>query len=84
MRPFPRYPTVGNGDIDIVEGTDGRTWLAIAAQGRVDDPVRDFKRIYVMALPPKKTLSEVTERFKWWTTGIEPATPCVQSRCSPN
>ena len=43
--------TVGNGDLDVTLGTDGRTWLAIAAQGLVHDEVRDFKRIYVMELP---------------------------------
>lgn len=42
--------TVGNGDHDIVVGTDGKTYLAVAAQGRVDDEVRDFKRIYVLPL----------------------------------
>jgi len=43
--------TVGNGDVDVVRGTDGRTWLAIAAQGRDNDKVKDFKRVYVMELP---------------------------------
>jgi Tol biopolymer transport system component len=42
--------TVGNGDHDLVRGTDGKLYLAIAAQGKVDDPVRDFKRIYVVEL----------------------------------
>ena len=43
--------TVGNGDLDVVRGTDGATWLAVAAQGRVEDTVRDYKRIYVMQIP---------------------------------
>lgn len=43
--------TVGNGDLDVVRGTDGATWLAVAAQGRIEDQTRDFKRIYVMQLP---------------------------------
>ena len=42
--------TVGNGDLDVVQGTDGNTWLAVAAQGRVEDEVRDYKRVYVMQL----------------------------------
>lgn len=42
--------TVGNADLDVVKGTDGRTWLAVAAQGRVNDKTRDFKRVYVMEL----------------------------------
>ncbi|RME24191.1 MAG: hypothetical protein D6798_11775, partial [Deltaproteobacteria bacterium] len=42
--------TVGNGDLDLTVGTDGATWLAVAAQGRQTDAVRDFKRIYVMQL----------------------------------
>ncbi len=43
--------TVGNGDLDIALGTDGKAWLAVSAQGKVDDAVREFKRIYVMPLP---------------------------------
>lgn len=42
--------TVGNGDLDVTKGTDGRTYLAVAAQGRRDDDDRDFKRIYVLEL----------------------------------
>lgn len=42
--------TVGNGDLDLTRGTDGRTWLAVAAQGRTGDATRDYKRIYVMTL----------------------------------
>jgi Tol biopolymer transport system component len=42
--------TVGNTDTDIVKGTDGKIWLALAAQGRDQDPTRDFRRIYVMPL----------------------------------
>ena len=42
--------TVGNGDLDVVVGTDGVLYLAVAAQGREDDEERSFKRIYVMPL----------------------------------
>ncbi len=42
--------TVGNGDLDVGLGTDGATWLAVAAQGRESDEVRSFKRIFVMQL----------------------------------
>ena len=43
--------TVGNGDTDVARGTDGKVWLAVAAQGKVGDESRTFKRIYVMELP---------------------------------
>lgn len=43
--------TVGNQDLSVVRGQDGQTWLALSAQGMSDDTVRDFKRIYVMAIP---------------------------------
>lgn len=43
--------TVGNGDLDLVLGTDGKVWLAVSAQGKVQDKIREFKRIYVMAVP---------------------------------
>lgn len=43
--------TLGNGDLDVVRGTDGKTWLAIAAQGREGDLTRTFRRVYVMELP---------------------------------
>ncbi len=42
--------TVGNGDIDVVKGPDGRAWLAVTAQGRVGDASRDFRRVYAVAL----------------------------------
>lgn len=42
--------TVGNTDLDVVRRPDGKTWLAVAAQGRVGDAVRDFRRIYTMIL----------------------------------
>lgn len=38
--------TVGHGDLDLVE-REGRCWLAWVAQGRVEDEVRDFKRLFV-------------------------------------
>jgi Tol biopolymer transport system component len=43
--------TVGNGDLDVVTGADGKIWVAIAAQGLAGDEVRDFKRVYVLELP---------------------------------
>ncbi len=49
MRELPTR-TVGNGDHDLVVGTDGRTYLALAAQGELGSERRDYKRIYVMAL----------------------------------
>jgi Tol biopolymer transport system component len=42
--------TVGNGDLDVGKGTDGRIYLAVAAQGLVGDARRDFKRVYAMEL----------------------------------
>ncbi len=42
--------TIGNGDLDVTTGTDGRLYLAVAAQGLGNDQQRDFKRIYVMGL----------------------------------
>ncbi|MBL8614195.1 MAG: PD40 domain-containing protein [Deltaproteobacteria bacterium] len=42
--------TVGNADTDVVRGTDGKTWLAVAAQGLSGDTTRDFRRIFVMPL----------------------------------
>lgn len=44
--------TVGNGDLSVVKRADGKVWIAVAAQGRTGDKVRDFKRIYAMALGP--------------------------------
>ena len=38
-------------DIDIVTGTDGQVWIALTAQGREEDAVRDFRRVYIMVLP---------------------------------
>lgn len=49
MKELPTN-TVGNGDHDVVTGTDGRVYLALAAQGEVGAQKRDYKRIYVMAL----------------------------------
>ncbi len=42
--------TVGNGDLDVSTGTDGRVYLAVTAQGLEGDAKRDFKRVYVMEL----------------------------------
>jgi hypothetical protein len=42
--------TVGNSDLDLTQGTDGQLYIALSAQGRLKDPVRDYKRLYVMAL----------------------------------
>jgi Tol biopolymer transport system component len=44
--------TVGNGDLDVVKRADGKLWVAVAAQGRPGDKVRDFKRIYALAVGP--------------------------------
>ena len=44
--------TVGNGDLDVTKGTDGRVWIAVAAQGLDTDTKREFKRIYVLPLTP--------------------------------
>jgi Tol biopolymer transport system component len=38
--------TVGHGDLDLV-ARDGKVWIAVVAQGRRDDPVRDFMRLFV-------------------------------------
>lgn len=43
--------TLGNGDLDVARGTDGKVWLAVAAQGREGDLTRTYRRIYVMELP---------------------------------
>lgn len=43
--------TVGHGDLDLVRG-DGEVWIAVVAQGRRTDPVRDYLRLFVAALPP--------------------------------
>jgi Tol biopolymer transport system component len=43
--------TVGNGDLDVTRAPDGRTWLAVAAQGLTGDQHRGFRRIYTMELP---------------------------------
>lgn len=42
--------TVGNGDLAVARRPDGTVWIAVAAQGRTTDKVRDFKRIYAMQL----------------------------------
>lgn len=42
--------TVGNGDLAVTRRADGSTWLAVAAQGLAGDKVRDFRRVYTMAL----------------------------------
>jgi Tol biopolymer transport system component len=43
--------TVGNTDVDVVKRPDGLVYVAVAAQGRAGDTVRDFRRIYVAQLP---------------------------------
>lgn len=40
--------TVGNRDLSLVRGLDGKLWLAVAAVGREGDEVRDYRRIYVV------------------------------------
>ena len=42
--------TVGNTDTDVAVGTDGKLWLAVAAQGLTGDEKRDFRRIFVMPM----------------------------------
>ncbi len=42
--------TVGNRDTDVARGEDGRTWLAVTAQGRTDDASRDFRKLYVIPI----------------------------------
>jgi Tol biopolymer transport system component len=42
--------TVGNGDLDLTV-RDGSTWIAVVAQGRVEDQKRDFKQLYTAQLP---------------------------------
>lgn len=42
--------TVGNGDLAVVKRADGKVWLAVVAQGRTSDKVRDFRRVYTMPL----------------------------------
>lgn len=42
--------TVGNQDVAVVRREDGRTWIAWAAQGKAEDSVRDFHRIYAQPL----------------------------------
>lgn len=42
--------TVGNGDLDLVRRADGKTWIAVAAQGRLGDAVRDFRRVWAMVI----------------------------------
>jgi Tol biopolymer transport system component len=42
--------TVGNLDLAVTGRSDGSVWLAVAAQGKTGDAVRDFRRIYVMKL----------------------------------
>jgi len=39
--------TVGHGDLDLVQASDGALWLAFVAQGRTVDDERDFKRLFV-------------------------------------
>ena len=46
-----RTQTVGNGDLDVATGQDGKAYLAISAQGADRAASRDFRRIYVMAMP---------------------------------
>ncbi len=43
--------TVGNTDLDVTE-RDGQLWLSIVAQGRTNDEVRNFKRLFIWRTPP--------------------------------
>ena len=49
-KPVPTR-TVGNMDHDLVGDRNGKTWLAISAQGELKGTDRDWRRIYVMELP---------------------------------
>jgi len=42
--------TVGNGDLDLVQGADGKLRVAVVAQGRAQDTERSFKRLFVAEL----------------------------------
>ncbi|MEL6347550.1 MAG: hypothetical protein AAFV53_30865 [Myxococcota bacterium] len=43
--------TIGNSDLDVVRGSDGNLWLAVAAQGTDHAKKRDYKRIYIAQIP---------------------------------
>ncbi len=43
--------TVGHGDVDVVKRPDGAFWVAYVAQGKETDVLRDFKRVFISALP---------------------------------
>ncbi len=45
------FGTVGNGDIDLVQRGDGASWIAWVAQGRAQDALRDYHRIFIAKLP---------------------------------
>jgi Tol biopolymer transport system component len=42
--------TVGNADVSVGYTRDGRVLLAVCAQGRTNDPQRDFRRAFVLEL----------------------------------
>jgi Tol biopolymer transport system component len=42
--------TLGNGDHALARLSDGKLYLALAAQGTPASPVRDFKRLYVVQI----------------------------------
>lgn len=42
--------TVGNGDLAVTR-RDGVAWIAWVAQGRVGDPIKDYKRLFAAPLP---------------------------------
>jgi len=46
-----RTQTIGNGDLDVATGQDGKVYLAMTAQGAERATTRDFRRVYVMAMP---------------------------------
>jgi Tol biopolymer transport system component len=45
------FGTVGNGDLDLVQRSDGVTWIAWVAQGRAQDALRDYQRVFIAPMP---------------------------------
>lgn len=45
------FGTVGNGDLDLVQRSDGVTWISWVAQGRAQDALRDYRRVFIATMP---------------------------------
>ncbi|MEM6927632.1 MAG: hypothetical protein AAF602_11935, partial [Myxococcota bacterium] len=43
--------TVGNTDLDVTQ-RDGKLWISVVAQGRANDEVRNFKRLFIWRTTP--------------------------------